>query len=458
MVNSGDASEMGRKSYVSRLNYSYKEKYLLETTLRADASAKFPSNKRWGYFPSISAAWVISQEKFMKNISILDFLKLRASYGESGNDAVGNFQYLSGYNLSVFPYGGTYLFGPSNSLPALVSSGLANPDLTWEKITIYNAGIDFSLWKRKLVGEGDVFYRTRTGIPASLITSLPSTFGSALPPVNLNSLNDRGFEVKLGTEGKVGDIYYNLKGNISYSRSKWDHFEEPEYADSNQNRIFKNSGRWTDRSYGYISDGLFTSQSEIDALKFNQDGQGNKSLRPGDIKYKDINGDGVLNWKDQQEIGKGNVPHWMTGLNTELKYKNFNFSALFQGAFGYYAYVVVPSNSSIEYDLRWTQTNNNANALMPRLGGAATNNYVSDYYYKKAGYVRLKTASLGYDLPSSLLSKIKCSQFRIYIAGTNLITLDKLQKYGIDPEAPSGFGGSYYPQQRTITVGLNISL
>ena len=456
MESYGSASEMGRKSYVGRLNYSFKDKYLVEASFRADASAKFPPEKRWGYFPSISVGWVISQENFMKNLANLDFLKLRASYGEAGNDGVGNFQYLSGYNLTSFPYGGTYLFGGSNSIQALASTGLANPALTWEEIATYNAGLDFSLWGRKLYGEADVFYRTRNGIPASLITSLPSTFGSALPPVNLNSLTDRGFEFNLGTQGKVKDFYYKLSGNISYSRSKWDYFEEPVYTDPDQERIYKNSGRWTDRAYGYVSDGLFTSQKEIGDLPFDQDMQGNISLRPGDTRYKDMNGDGVLNWKDQQEIGKGNAPHWMTGINAAVKFKDFDFSALFQGSFGYYTYVLIPP-SDIKYNLRWTEANNKADALVPRLGGATSNGLISDYYYKKASYLRLKTVSIGYTLPAALLSKIKFSQVRVFVAGTNLLTFDRLKKYGLDPESPSGYGGFYYPQQKTISLGLNVS-
>ncbi len=454
MYNNGSASEMGRKSYVGRLNYSFKNKYLIETTIRADASAKFPSNKRWGYFPSVSLGWVMSDEYFMKGLGEIDNLKLRASYGESGNDNVGNFQYLTGYQ-----YGSTYPFG-GIAQQGLVSTGLANPYLTWERIKIYNTGLDFSLFKHKLYGLADVFYRERSGIPATLITTLPSTFGSNLPPENINSLNDRGFEFNLGTSGTIGELKYDVSGNISWSRSKWDHYEEPVYTDQDQARIYKQSGRWTDRAYGYLSDGLFTSQSQIDALKFDEDGQGNKSLRPGDIRYVDVNGDGKLDWKDQVEIGKGTTPHWMLGVNTSLKYKNFDFSCLFQGAFGYYNSIVLQHGllyPEIMYNLRWTSTNNNANALVPRLGGAATNGLSSDYYYKKAGYLRLKVLNLGYNLPKNMLEKINIKQVRIYLAGTNLLTFDKLSKYDIDPEAPSGNAGCYYPQQRTITLGVNLS-
>ncbi|MBC7536020.1 MAG: SusC/RagA family TonB-linked outer membrane protein [Ferruginibacter sp.] len=452
MSNNGYATEMGRKSYVGRLNYSYKDKYLLETIFRADASAKFPSAKRWGYFPSISLGWVMNKEGFMKQFSKLDNLKLRASYGQSGNDAVGNFQYLAGYR-----YGAPYILG-AGPMQGLISTGLANPNLTWEKIKISNLGVDFSFFKRKLYGEIDAFYRQRSGIPTTRITSLPTTFGASLPPENLNSINGKGFEFNLGTAGKMGEVSYDVSGNISWSTSKWDHFEEPEYTDKDQKRLYQQSGQLIDRNVGYLSDGLFTSQSQIDQLKFDQDLQGNRTLRPGDVRYKDLNGDGKLDWKDQVDIGKGTIPHWMLGFNTNLKYKSFDLSAVFQGAFGYYTYVNLASTmaaSTFYYDQRWTTTNKDPNAIIPRLGGAGTNGFFSDYYYKKSGYIRLKIASVGYSMPKQWLNKIGFSQVRIYAAGTNLLTFNKLSKFGIDPEAPNV--GWYYPQQRTISFGVNAS-
>ncbi len=452
MSNNGSAEEMGRKSYVGRFNYSFNNKYLLESTIRADASAKFSPDNRWGYFPSVSVGWVASEEKFMDWAGNLDNLKIRASYGESGNDAVGSFQYLSGY-----AYGRTYILG-SDPQQGLISTGLANPGLTWEKIKIYDAGSDFSFWKRKLYGEFDVFFRERKGIPATRITTLPSSFGASLPAENINSLNDRGFELKVGSSGNRGDFYWDVDANASWSRSKWDHYEEPEYSDPDQDRIYKKSGRWTDIAYGYLSDGLFTSQQEINNLGFDEDGQGNTTLRPGDVRYKDINGDKKLDWKDQVVIGKGSVPHWMLGLNINLRYKNLDFSTLLQGAMGYYNYITLIRNTVEAYDNRWTSENNNPNALVPRLGGAATNGLTSDYYYRKAGYLRLKSISLGYNLPQRWLSSLKFTKARVYIAGSNMFTFDKLKKYATDPEAPSSFSGRYYPQQKTITVGINLSL
>lgn len=456
MKNDGSSSEMGRMSFVGRINYAYKNKYLLETTLRADASAKFAPGHRWGFFPSVSLGWRLTEESFMQNTkSVIDDLKVRASYGRSGNDAVGNFQYLSGYQLN-----GYYLIG-DGTMSGISTTGLANPNLTWEKFEIWNVGLNYSFLNQLIYGEGDVFYRKRSGIPAKRTDSTSPTFGASFPDENLNSMNDQGFEFTIGTSKSFRDFSYNISGNISWSRAKWDHYEEQEYTDPDQKRINQKSGQWTDRTFGYLSDGLFTSQEEIDNLPFDQDNQGNASLRPGDIKYIDVNGDKVLDWKDQVEIGKGTVPHWMYGLNLNFQYKDFDLSALFQGAFGYNSLVSL-YHGTLNYpqevfDLRWTEENNDADALYPRLGGAATNSYTSDYFYKKAGYLRLKSLAIGYNIPKEICQKLFMQKCRIYFAGTNLLTFNKLGKYHVDPEAPSGQAGYYYPQQRTLSVGINVS-
>jgi TonB-linked SusC/RagA family outer membrane protein len=451
MSNNGSGYEMGRKSIVARANYSYKNKYLLESSLRADASAKFPEESRWGYFPSVSMGWIMTEEGFMEDSGALEYLKLRGSYGQSGNDAVGNFQYLAGY-----VYGLTNVFNIVEQ--GIVSTGLANPNLTWEEISIANMGFDFSLWKRKLYGEADAFYRTREGIIGNRLTTLPSTFGAALPPENLNSTSDRGFELKLGTAGDISDFRYDISANVSWSRAKWDYFEEPIYEDPEQTRVYTKTGRWIDRMYGYISEGLFASKAEIDALTYDQDGRKNNTLRPGDIRYKDINEDGKIDWMDQVEIGNGNTPHWMYGFDFNLSYKNFDLSGIMQGAAGYHARVNMIFISAENFNNRWTEENNNLNAIVPRLGGAATNNWGSDHNFKSAAYLRLKSINFGYNLPRYLLDKAGFEQCRIYVAGANLLTFDKLKEFGMDPEAPTGYSGLYYPQQRIISFGINLTL
>lgn len=453
MTTTGWANEMARASFVGRLNYNYKGRYLIETIIRADASAKFAKGQRWGYFPSVSLGWNLGEESWMKNLGFVDNMKLRASYGESGNDGVGNFQYLEGYAMQSYPY----MLGGTSSM-GLYSTGIANPFLSWENMKIYNAGLDFSFWSRRLYGTVEGFYRLREGIPGTRSTSLPSTFGATLPTENLNAIADRGFEILLGTSGNWSDLRYDISGNISYSRAKWHRYDEPEYEDLDQLRLNKLTGAWTDRSIGYISDGLFTSQEEIDYLEYDYvDLGGNQNLKPGDVKYVDVNGDHHLDWRDQQEIGKGTLPHWMYGFNIGLQYKDFDLTGLFQGAFGYSTYVNgLADVTTLKYDLRWTEENNDPSAAVPRLGGSGS--WGSDYWLKNTAYLRLKNMSIGYNIPKGLLNRIGVEKLRIYVAGTNLFTLSTISKYGVDPEVASGNITRYYPQQRTISFGVNLSL
>ena len=451
-INDGSADEMGRSSYVGRLNYSYKYKYLFEATLRADASARFAPEKRWGYFPGVQLGWRLSEEEFMKSIATIDELKIRASYGSSGNDGVGNFQYMSAYSIDM-----NYIIN-GEIRQGIQSTGMANPNLTWEEIKIYNVAADWSVFNRKFYGTADVFYRTRSGIPATRLATLPNTFGATLPQENLNSINNRGFELELGTSGKVGDFSFDIRGNIAWARAKWDHYEEPEYTDPDQIFTSRISGEWTDRRLGYKSNGLFTSQAEIDALPFDQDQQGNATLRPGDIRYVDVNGDGVVDWRDQTKM-TGTTPLWTGGINLYLNYRSFDLTGLFQGAFGHTRNVNLYGGTvNVKtYELRWSESNNDRNALVPRLGGAGTNGWTSDYRLKKASYLRLKTFSLGYNLPSEWLQRYGFQKARIYFSGMNLLTFNPLGKYGVDPEMPDGMGGYYYPQQRTLSFGLDVS-
>lgn len=455
-VANSSATQMGRASYVGRLNYAYKDRYLLESSLRADASAKFSPNSRWGYFPSISLGWRMDQEGFIRRVNSIDELKLRASYGSSGLDNVGDFRYLTGYQL-----GGQWLIGNS-PLPGIASSGLANPNLTWQKVGIYNVAVDFSLLDRKLYGTAEAFYRKLTGIPATRLTTLPNTFGAVLPEENLNSMANRGFDFSIGTIGKFGELGYDVSGNLSWTRAKWIHFEEPEYTDPDQIRLSKQSGNWTDRTVGYRTDGLFTSQQEIDNLQFTYP-QGNDGLRPGDMKFVDVNSDGRLDFRDQVDIGTGTTPNWMAGATINLTYKNFDLQTLFQGAFNYYA-VIFTGRTDVNYSVAfyntlWTDENNRADAYTPRIGGASTNGMLSDHFYRKINYVRLKTMALGYNLPKAAMEQIGLRNLRIFLAGTNLFTISPLNEFYMDPEAPSHYGvGYHYPQQRTVTLGLNLTL
>lgn len=459
-VTNGSTNETGRESLVARVNYGYMGKYLLEGTLRYDGSPNFPKDKRWGLFPSISAGWRISEESFIKdNVDWLHNLKIRGGVSRTGWDNVAAYQYLTGFTFSG------YYVNNGSEVNALQSTGLANPNITWETMTLSNLGLDVSVFQGKLYAEADIFQRLREGILATRTAALPNTFGASLPRENINSQVSRGFELVLGTKGIVGDVGYDISGNVSYARTKWKHYEEVEYTDPDDIRQKKRSGNWVDAGYLYKSDGLFTSQEEIDALPFDLDGQGNRTLSPGDIRYVDINGDGVLNWRDQIHVSNEGTPHYMFGLNLSTTYKGFDFSMLFQGAAQYNLYLQ-PGNVNIDsdrvpykviYEERWTPKNNDRNAIIPRQKwGQVSNSYGSDFWCRDASYLRLKNINLGYTFAPNLLAKAGIESLRLYLTGTNLFTFSDVVKYGFDPESQSSTTGWQYPVQKTVTAGLNI--
>lgn len=454
----GRAGEMGRESFIGRIRYGYKEKYLFEGTLRYDGSAKFAKDYRWGVFPSISLGWRMSEEPFIKdNVSQISNLKLRGGFSQTGNDGVANFNYLTGYS-----YGDVYNIGGSSD-KGLIATGLPNSLLSWEEMTIYNVGLDFGFFQNKLYGELDGFYRDRDGIPGMRSTSIPDIFGEKLPVENLNRISTRGFEFMVGYKDKVSDFNYNISANVSWARSRWEYYDEAPSDDPDVIRLSQRTGKWVDEMYGYKSNGLFTSQDQIDAIDylFIEGSTDNSHLRQGDVVLQNTNGDAVLNWRDQVVIGKGAIPHWMSGLNFDMSWKGIDCSMLWQGAFGFSHQVVLErgiAKPEIMYKERWTYDNNNPNAIVARLGGSSSNSWASDYNIINGDYFRLKTLSVGYTFPLKWVSKAKISNLRVYVAGTNLLTFSKLNKYSIDPEAASGSGGYYFPQMRTFTMGINISL
>ena len=457
----GSASVSGRASFVARANYAYRGKYLLEATARYDGSPNFPKNKRWGFFPSISAGWRISEETFIKNnLTWIDNLKLRAGVNQTGFDSVGAFQYLTGYKFEGYNVLG------GKEVPGLTTTGIANTNISWETMTLYNVGLDLSVLNGKLYSEIDVFYRKRDDMLGTRVVSLPNTFGATLPSENINSQSTRGFEVLIGHRGNFGDFSYDISANVSWSRSKWIHYDEPDYTDPDDIRLKKKSGQWIDVYNAYKSDGLFTSQEEIDNLGYDMDGMGNTSLRPGDIKIVDINNDGEVDWRDARNIGSGGTPHIIYGINLNMKYKGFDLSVLAQGAADYYVQLQsgninidgVRTPFKVIWNERWTPENNDRDAIIPRQKiGQTTNNWNSDYWYKNASYLRLKNVTLGYTFNKSLVQKLRMENLRLFVVGTNLFAINPLRKYGLDPETPDATRGWSYPVTKSVSLGLNVS-
>ncbi|MQY78695.1 MAG: SusC/RagA family TonB-linked outer membrane protein [Bacteroidetes bacterium] len=477
ILNNGSANETGRASYVGRLNYHYQGKYLLEGTFRYDASHKFPEDSRWGFFPSVSAGWRISEESFMQGFGWLDNLKLRISYSQSGDDNVAAFKFLTGYTIRE----GTsevYLIGDQVGR-IINTTGLPNPDITWLDMTTYNVGMDASFMKGLIGFELDLFYRETTNIFGIPTETYPSTFGATLPQLNLNTTDDRGFELLVRHRNKVGDFNYTVSANVGLAREKYVDWSEEPYDDPDEIRIFQRTGNWTNRWIGYVSDGIFESQAEIDAHPVDQDQNGNTTLIPGDIIYKDLDGNDTINWRDQDVIGYGAFPDLTYGMDINVSYKGLSVSALFQGASLFNmnmtgAARVGFSNGSIpldyHYDYRWKPdpndpaTNINPDAQLPatndQVGANANNNKTSDFWLVDNTYLRLKNLNISYNLPQNWIRNIGVQGIRVYVAGTNLLTLSKLGIYkgSFDPEGPTNNATRVYPQLKTITLGVNVTL
>jgi len=471
--NSGSASQGARGSYVGKLNYEYDRRFLAEFILRSDASANFPGNTRWGYFPGVSFGWRFTREKFMdKTSGWLSDGKLRLSYGKSGNDNTSQFSYLTGYEID----NGGYIIGTS-SVRSISTTGLSNPDITWEQISSYNLGLDLTFLRGKLAFEGNVFYRTRDGILATKQQSLPSTFGATLPPVNLNKKSNRGFEVMLNYRPRIGDVQLSVMPTVTFTKEKWEYRDEEVYTDPDQIRIYKLTGRNSNLDYGLLSDGIFMSQSEIDNLGYDQDQNGNLSLKPGDIRFVDLNKDGVIDWKDQTVIGKGAVPEVVYSMVLGGTYKNFSVEMVWQGSTGFNFYVSgaarsMFSNESIPFDYqykyRWTPDkadptkNGNPNAKLPAAGfGTNPNNAMkSDFWLKDATFLRLKVFNISYNLNRQLLKSIGFKDAQVYFSGTNILTFSKLGIYKntFDPDANVNGVGRNYPIHRNLSFGIRLTL
>lgn len=460
--NGGGASEGGRMSYVFKLGYGYENRYLVDFVGRVDGSAKFYKSNRWGFFPGVSAAWRISEEPFFKeNLRNVNNLKLRFSVGQAGDEANVSFNYLTGYM-----FGNSYIFDTGEAInKGLKSKGLANKNASWAETTTYNIGVDYSIFNRKFYTEFDVFYRLKSKMLATRAQSLPSTFGASLPEENINKQNTRGFELMLGHANKVGDLIYDLRANVSWARSKWVHYDEVERTDPEQQHRYDLTGKWTNIAWGYEADGLFSSQEEIDGWADITNGANNNVIKPGDIRYVDQNKDGVINWKDEIQIGKNANPEIFFGLNGDFTYKNWSLNVLFQGASNYSVFnsdqFVMPFGDNMTpyafWEKRWTEDNPNPNAELPRsrFSKGHPNTYQSTFWVQKnAYYIRLKNIQLNYTFPKSWTQKSGINNLRLFLSGNNLLTFTNV-KYK-DPESDTK-NGWYYPQVKTFTAGVSMN-
>ncbi|MDR0757864.1 MAG: SusC/RagA family TonB-linked outer membrane protein, partial [Tannerella sp.] len=445
--NSGSASETARQSYFGRAVYDYQGKYMLQATLRRDGSYIFQSDKRWGFFPGISAGWRLSEEAFLKDrTDWLNNLKLRASWGKQGNDNIDAFQYLLKYT-----FGRNYVFNGTDA-QGVYQVGFPNQNVTWEVADTYNAALEGSVLNGLLGFEAEIFKTTRSNILASRNASIPNYTGLIdLPDENIGKVNNRGFELQLNHRNRVGEVQYSLAGNFLYARNKVVFIDETPWPDGHD--YMKAEGKPLGAGLYYRALGIFRTPQEIDAYPHLT------GAIPGDLKYEDIDGDGAITNLDRERRDLTNFPEIVFGLTASASWRNFDVSLLLQGQ-GRAEQTVnfrvdQTSNSFVErLEDRWSPTN--LNGSMPRAGGNNNSNdiYASDFWIQNASFLRLKNLEIGYTLPSHLYRKLYIKNLRLYFSGYNLFTISQIKI--LDPETSSA-DGSYYPQLRIYNAGINIT-
>ena len=472
-----------RIGYVGRISYSYDNKYFVDLSGRRDASYILSPANKWGNFPSVSGGWRLSQENFLKKLmdkTALSELKLRASYGLMGDDRplsdnnlLNEFSYLQAYN-----YNSSTAILNGSTVIGSAYAGVPVSSISWIKSKILDIGLDFAFFHGKLTGAVDYFNRKRTGIPASKYDVLvPSELGYSLPYGNANSDAVTGAEGSLSYNGKIKKVNFTISGNISVARPKTLATYKPTFANSLDYYYNSQENRPNNLYWGFESIGQFQSQEQINNYKVNEDGQGNKTLLPGDLIYKDINGDGVIDGKDQRPIGWGAGKNPITnfGINLAVNWKGFDIHADFSGGAGYnfnrnwemrVPYQNGGALSKLIYDSHWHHADPyNANsAWIPgkypalRFNNGDQNDYNknSTFWLVNVHYLRCRNLEFGYSLPKDLLTKAKIQNLRVYVNASNLFSLDNVHDYGIDAEITDD-NGLTYPQSKFVNVGINLS-
>lgn len=468
--NSGYSGHTRTAGYVFRLKYDYNNTYMAEFSGRYDGSYNFSGNtsgKRWGFFPSFSAGWRISQEKFMQSAhSWLTDLKVRGSIGLLGNDGVPEYSFLSTYALA-----GNRLFN-GTAYSSWYTNGIANPNLTWSKTRSSNVGFDATLWDGLLSIEFDWFYN----LNYDLLTAMggdkaPSMGGYYYTYENNNRYSNYGLEWTIGHRNKFNlagkPFKYNASVNMTWAKSKWLRYPDspntPEYQ--------KVVGTPVDVYTVWIADGLYRTEEEIE----NSAWYGNRRPQLGDIHYRDINGDGIIDNQDAMRVGRSNRPEIMMGINLGASWNGFDLSMQFTGGFKFDVSLLGTYYNGYDDNTVWSQTfkeggnsplwlvkdsysDVNPNGKYPRItlsNYQSSNGLSSTFWMKNGNYLRLKTAQFGYTLPKSWMKAIGIESARVFVEGSNLFTIDSLPT-GVDPEAPRVNNG-YYPQQRTFMGGVNVT-
>lgn len=450
----GYPTKWGINSFFGRVNYGFKDKYLFEANIRTDGSSRFAKGHKWGVFPSFSAAWRISEEGFMKNLGFVDNLKLRASWGQTGNERIDAFMYLPQYNTSNVVMNGSLV-------SAVYQKKMANPDVTWETVEQTNIGLDFGFLNNSIYGELDWYSKDTKDILLAL--GIPHFIGLDAPEQNAGVVRNSGIEAMVGFRKTFGEFTFNTSFNLAYNKNEWIDRGGDDKNISGYN--IQTIGSPLNAFYIYQADGLIANEQELEEYraKYKSDPRGMSDLHAGDVKLVDANNDGTID-PDDRQIFASNIPKFTYGWNISGEYKGFDLSLLFQGSSGanrmmYGEWIEGPSYEAftgVHFRDRWTEENQNGNAEMPRLE-AANNRNASTYnsfFLKKTNYLRLKNAQLGYTFSKGITDKLRITKLRLYVSGSNLLTFSSLYQ-GLDPEGKSDRINDF-PPLKIVNFGVNI--
>ena len=472
----GYASETARRSFFGRVGYDYKSKYLFQALVRFDGSENFPKEHRWGVFPGASVGWRLSEEPFIKdNYPWITNLKIRGSYGEQGNDQVDAFQYLSTYKYSTST---SYraLYG-QKEVNYIIPDGVPNPNITWEVARTWNLGLDGSLWNGLLGFEFEVFKTRRSNILCTRNASVPYYTGltSNLPDENIGIVSNRGFEIQLNHENKVGQLRYHVTSNFMFAKNTIEYMDETPYDENHQ--YMKRTGHPMGATLIYQVEGINRTWKDLtEHTQMNGAGL-------GDFYFKDLDGNGIIDSNDCLRCDLTAVPQIVFGINGDLQWKNWDLSLLLQGqarARYYYAPLTDPVSGNIEYEAAknawWCTFERDASGNLvydadgntvviegvpgtthPRIASNIGNGgvYRSSYYYRNAAFLRLKNLEIGYNLPGRVFGhQVGIKNIRFYAAGYNLLTFSELKT--IDPET-SDEGYQTYPQVKIYNLGVKVT-
>jgi len=447
--NDGSSATTGRENFFGRAQYGFMNRYNIQFQFRYDGSQNFPKGKRYGFFPGVSGNWNISNEPFMKDVSFVDNLKLRASYGELGNDKVGAYQYLTSYT-----YGSNYVFN-GNTAQGLVQTGAPNPNITWEVAKTTDFGLEFGLFKGLLNAEVDYFRTTRSNILASRNASVPEYTGLVLPNENIGQVKNHGIEINLTHNNRIGnDFRYSFSGNFTYAKNTI--VFQDELPDLPQWQ--KAEGKPIGSPLLYEYTGIFRDAAQV-ASTPHRDGSG-----PGDLIIRDVNNDGIINSLDGVRQNYGSTPQIVYGLNFRFNYKDFELFLGFQGQaksmgqrFNPYPYDPIGWGDFPTYLSQDVWSPENPGGTKPKPGlSSALGLSGTTYNWESSAFLKLKTAEFSYTLPASLLAKAGIRKTRVYLSGSNLFFLhDNFKPYNLDPELTNAGWG--YSQNRIINIGASLS-